>query len=213
MKGIIAAAGTVAVWGLVVMVIGGCSAMYTRGQTYIVPDCDGALLSTDYIHAGHRLHDRARYFIGERSVGYYVITEVEEGELNVIVLTTFGNKAVTMRQRGTDVKVTDYLGHEAIPAPLNILRDIHRLHFMRTGLTFGGVVEDRVSMGGFTVTERLDGSDIVRVVTAEGPTASGTSDVTTARIGADSTIMEREGCDYSVRFVSLEASPPGPPSL
>jgi len=188
--------------------IAGCSAMYARAGSYVVPDCGGALLSTQNIHTTELLHDRVRYFIGDRSVGYYVITEVGVDELNVVVLTTFGNKALALTQHGIDVEITDYLGNEAVPAPLNILRDIHRLHFLRTNLAAGGTEQDRAEIGGFDVTERIDGSRIVRRVI--GPVEG---DVANVSIGAEYSTVEREGCGYSALFVTLGPSPPGPPSL
>ena len=178
--------------------LGGCSAIAVSRSSHAISDCEGALLSTRYIHGNRRLHDRVRYSSGETSLGYDIITEVDDDGLRVIVLTTFGNKAMGLRQIGDGVEIANYMNSQLAVAPMNVLRDLHRVHFLRSGITAGDTTQHDSSIGGFDVTERLQESVIIRRIA--GPDLQDRSTVT---IDSDAAVIERDGCGYRARFVTL----------
>ncbi len=122
------------VWPLVMCVLlGGCTALHSiQALTggYGTADCAGALLSTPLIPNDLRIHDRVRYRVGDREIGLELVTETRAGGLTVIALTSFGNKAFTIRQRGDDVEIVSHMGRALPVAPYNVLRDLVRVHFL-----------------------------------------------------------------------------------
>jgi hypothetical protein len=186
---------------------GGCATIGSLRSSYAIPDCDGAILSTRYIHAGLRFRDHIRYQAGDTSIGYDVVMEVHDDDLTAVVFTTFGNKAVSLRQRGDRVDVIKHMGPALAVSPMNLLRDLHRVHFLRTALVGGDVSEDRLRIGGFTVTERLTAAGITRRIS--GPRAG---DRATITIAAGRATVEREGCGYRARIVSVGSGVPAQPS-
>lgn len=178
--------------------LGGCSTVEVLRSTHAIGDCEGALLSTRYIHGSRRLHDRVRYSSGDTSLGYEIITEVDDDGLRVIALTSFGNKAMGLRQVGDGVEIVNYTDSQLSVAPMNVLRDLHRVHFLRSDGAAGDTAEYDVSIGGFDVTERLQGSETIRRIA--GPDLKDRSTVT---IDSDASVIERDGCGYSARFITL----------
>jgi hypothetical protein len=185
----------------------GCTTIASLRSSYAIADCDGAILSTRYIPAGLRFRDHIRYQAGDTSVGYEVVMEVLDDDLSAVVFTTFGNKAVSLRQRRDSVDVINHMGPALAVSPMNLLRDLHRVHFLRLALVGGDASEDRLRIDGFTVTEQLTAAGIIRRIS--GPRAG---DRATVTIASGRATVEREGCGYRARVVSVGSGESAPPS-
>ena len=95
-------------------------------------DCPGSLVPTSELEGDWLIHERIRVR-GERVDEAYGLVVQKNGPRLVLVgLTPFGAKAFSVTQIGVEVWSESKLGAALPVPPENVLRDLHRAHFLAT---------------------------------------------------------------------------------
>lgn len=112
-------------------------------------ECPGSLRSTAELEGDWVIHERIRVR-GERiDEAYGLIVQKNGPRLVLVGLTPFGAKAFSVTQIGVDVWTESKLGPAQPVPPENVLRDLHRAHFLAT---------DDPAFEGRAITRHPDGS-------------------------------------------------------
>jgi hypothetical protein len=168
------------------------------------------LRSTDEIAGDFRLQQSVRIRSGEREIALRLAAEKRGRRLVVVAINAFG--AVVFQTVQTD----GALDVEALPAPalevpaVNVLRDLHRVHFLAAQ---GPPDADGVARGerdGLGITETWRGGDLrerrfERVT--EGPPEAVVVRYAIGPDAAPSATIDNPGCGYTATFVTIEEEP------
>ncbi|HXX47762.1 MAG TPA: DUF3261 domain-containing protein [Myxococcota bacterium] len=93
-------------------------------------DCPGPLRSTDDLEGDWVVHERIRV-VGERvDESFGLVLEKSGPKLVLVGLTPFGAKAFGVTQIGVQTWSQSFLGPALAVPPENVLRDVHRAHFL-----------------------------------------------------------------------------------
>jgi hypothetical protein len=112
-------------------------------------DCPGSLRSTAELEGDWVIHERIRVR-GERiDESYGLIVQKTGPRLVLVGITAFGAKAFAVTQIGVDTWSESKLGPALPVPPENVLRDLHRAHFLAT---------DDPAFEGRAITRNADGS-------------------------------------------------------
>jgi hypothetical protein len=112
---------------------------YLPGRPAFIPlplprlaDCAGSLVPTQELEGEWLIHERIRVR-GERvDESYGLVVQKTGARLVLIGLTPFGAKAFSVTQIGVEVWSESKLGAALPVPPENVLRDLHRAHFLAT---------------------------------------------------------------------------------
>ncbi|MGH7290721.1 MAG: hypothetical protein ACREJT_05900, partial [Myxococcota bacterium] len=112
-------------------------------------DCPGSLRSTAELEGDWRIHERIRVRGDRIDESYGLVVQKIGPRLVLVGLTPFGAKAFSVTQIGVDVWSDSKLGAAQSVPPENVLRDLHRAHFLAT---------DDPAFEGRALTRNADGS-------------------------------------------------------
>jgi hypothetical protein len=112
-------------------------------------DCPGSLRSTAELEGDWVIHERIRVRGDRVDEAYGLVVQKIGPRLVLVGLTPFGAKAFTVTQIGVDVWSESKLGAAQPVPPENVLRDLHRAHFLAT---------DDPAFEGRAITRNADGS-------------------------------------------------------
>ncbi len=118
-------------------------------------DCPGSLRPTYEIEGDWVIHERIRVRGDRVDEAYGLVVQKGGPRLVLVGLTPFGATAFTVTQIGVEVWSESKLGPALPVPPENVLRDLHRAHFLAT---------DDPGFEGRTVERAVDGS--VRIASA-----------------------------------------------
>lgn len=111
-----------------VLLVAGCAHLPGRGR--VVPACPGQLVPTQELTGELLLRQRVRVEAAGRRFALRLVTQLSGGELLLVGIDPLGAKLFSVRQHGSRVEV------DALPppvlevAPVNLLRDLHRMRFL-----------------------------------------------------------------------------------
>jgi len=94
-------------------------------------DCPGALAPTESMTGDFLLQQSVRVESGDSAWSLRLVSQFHDGELRLVGLDPLGVELFTLLQRGREVDI------DALPPPLldippeNLLRDLHRIRFLR----------------------------------------------------------------------------------
>lgn len=112
-------------------------------------DCPGSLKPTEELEGDWVIHERIRVR-GERiDEAYGLVVQKAGPKLVLVGLTPFGAKAFSVTQIGVEVWSESKLGAALPVPPENVLRDLHRAHFL---------AKDDAGFEGRKVERAADGS-------------------------------------------------------
>jgi hypothetical protein len=112
-------------------------------------DCPGSLVPTHELEGDWVIHERIRVRGEQVDEAYGLVVQKSGPRLVLIGLTPFGAKAFSLTQIGVEVWSESKLGPALPVPPENVLRDLHRAHFLAT---------DDPAFEGRTVRRDADGS-------------------------------------------------------
>jgi len=93
-------------------------------------DCPGPLRPTEDLEGDWVVHERIRV-VGERiDESFGLVLEKSGPKLVLVGLTPFGAKAFGVTQIGVQTWAQSFLGPALAVPPENVLRDVHRAHFL-----------------------------------------------------------------------------------
>jgi hypothetical protein len=93
-------------------------------------DCPGPLRSTQDLEGNWVVHERIRV-VGERvDESFGLVLQKSGPKLVLVGLTPFGAKAFGVTQIGVQTWSQSFLGAALAVPPENVLRDVHRAHFL-----------------------------------------------------------------------------------
>jgi hypothetical protein len=116
-------------------------------------DCPGSLVPTHELEGDWVIHERIRVRGGEVDEAYGLVVEKTGPRLVLVGLTPFGATAFEATQIGVEVWSESKLGPALPVPPENVLRDLHRAHFLAS---------DDPAFEGRSVQRNADGSILVR---------------------------------------------------
>jgi hypothetical protein len=114
-----------------------------------IADCPGSLVPTHELEGDWVIHERIRVRGAEVDEAYGLVVQKSGPRLVLIGLTPFGAKAFSLTQIGVEVWSESKLGPALPVPPENVLRDLHRAHFLAT---------DDPAFEGRTLRRDADGS-------------------------------------------------------
>jgi hypothetical protein len=112
-------------------------------------DCAGSLVPTHELEGDWVIHERIRVRGDQVDEAYGLVVQKNGPRLVLIGLTPFGAKAFSVTQIGVEVWSESKLGRALPVPPENVLRDLHRAHFLAT---------DDPEFEGRTIRRDADGS-------------------------------------------------------
>jgi hypothetical protein len=112
-------------------------------------ECPGSLVPTQDLEGDWVIHERIRVRGDRVDEAYGLVVQKSGPRLVLIGLTPFGAKAFSVTQIGVEVWSESKLGPALPVPPENVLRDLHRAHFLAT---------DDPAFEGRTVRRDADGS-------------------------------------------------------
>lgn len=115
--------------------------------------CPGGVRSTREIEGDWVIHERIRVVGSGVDEAFGLVLQKTGPKLVLLGLTPFGAKAFGVTQIGTEVWTESYLGPVLSVPPENVLRDVHRAHFL---------IVDDPALDPRSVTRDADG--VVRIV-------------------------------------------------
>jgi len=115
-------------------------------------DCPGSLVPTHDLEGDWVIHERIRVRAGEIDEAYGLVVQKTGPRLVLIALTPFGATAFRLTQIGVEVWSESKLGPAVPVPPENVLRDLHRAHFLAT---------DDPAFEGRSLQRNRDGSILV----------------------------------------------------
>jgi hypothetical protein len=134
-------------------------------------DCPGTLVPTQELEGDWVIQERARIF-GPRVDESYALVLKRGPSLVLVGLTQYGAKAFAVTQVGLRTYPESFLGPALPVPPENVLRDLHRAHFLASeSPDFEGRVVERGRDGGTRIKSAACGYDATYVpiqVTAPG---------------------------------------------
>jgi hypothetical protein len=92
--------------------------------------CPGGIRSTSEIEGDWVIHERIRVVGGGVDEAFGLVVQKTGPKLVVVGLTPFGAKAFGVTQIGVETWSESYLGPVLAVPPENVLRDLHRAHFL-----------------------------------------------------------------------------------
>jgi hypothetical protein len=95
-----------------------------------IASCPGGLRSTNEIEGDWVIHERIRVVGGGVDESYGLVLQKTGPKLVLLGLTPFGAKAFGVTQIGVETWTESYLGAALAVPPENVLRDVHRAHFL-----------------------------------------------------------------------------------
>jgi hypothetical protein len=121
-------------------------------------DCPGSLRATQEIEGDWVIHERIRVRAGGIDEAYGLVVQKNGPRLVLIGLTPFGATAFSVTQIGVEVWSESKLGPALPIPPENVLRDLHRAHFLATDDPgFEGRVVERARDGSIVITSAACG--------------------------------------------------------
>jgi hypothetical protein len=93
-------------------------------------DCPGSLVPTHDLEGDWVIHERIRVRGGEVDEAYGLVVQKNGPRLVLVGLTPFGATAFSLTQIGVEVWSESKLGPALPVPPENVLRDLHRAHFL-----------------------------------------------------------------------------------
>ncbi|HXZ85722.1 MAG TPA: DUF3261 domain-containing protein [Myxococcota bacterium] len=95
-----------------------------------VPDCPGPLRSTRDLEGDWTVHERIRVVGDGVDESFGLVLQKTGPKLVLVGLTPFGAKAFGVTQIGVQTWSQSFLGRALAVPPENVLRDVHRAHFL-----------------------------------------------------------------------------------
>jgi Protein of unknown function (DUF3261) len=95
-----------------------------------LPDCPGPLRSTNDLEGDWIVHERIRVRGDHVDASFGLVLQKTGPKLVLVGLTPFGAKAFSVTQIGIEIWSESYLGPALAVPPANVLRDVHRAHFL-----------------------------------------------------------------------------------
>lgn len=191
------------VWG--VALLAGVAGCVQGPGGPAIPACPGSLRPTQQIEGELRLRMRMRLQASELDAALELAVEKRGDELVVVGFDPFGVKSFSLVQRGLEVDV-EGLPPAVLPtAPLNVLRDLHRVRFLALDAPPGGEGQVMASLDGVRITEHWSGGRLEwRRFERAGEAPE--SDV---RVDFDEDVVriENRRCGYRATLVELSADP------
>jgi hypothetical protein len=206
---------------LLVAAVAGCSSVSGLMPPGTLPKCPGRLISTDEIAGDFVYRDQVRITSPAVDVGFDLVTQKRGRKLVLVGFNSFGAKTFAVTQEGTDTEVEVFPGPPLQVAPINVLRDLHRVRFFPDAgppATDGhietsshGVRVAEVWRDGRLVTKRFGtGDDAVTVRYGRGDAVAEPAD-----IDALAAVVRGEGlrtrayvknarCGYEMTIVNVE---------
>ncbi len=123
---------------LLLPVLGGCSWTWALHQQGATSNCPGTLVEPGQLEGDFVIRERQRIFSRGEEITLEIIAEKTGDSLVLVGLHRFGRKAFVLQQDGGAIRTKTYWGRPAI-RPINVLRDLNRVHF--SGIA-GGLKED-----------------------------------------------------------------------
>ncbi len=183
--------------------LGACQHLPFRARALRV--CPGALESTESLTNDFLLQQSVRVQAGDSTWSLRLISQLHGGELRLIGLDPLGVELFTLLQRGRKVEV------DALPPPLleippeNLLRDLHRIRFLRVADPESDGVE-RARLDDLEIVESWEAGRITRrsfsSVARDGERHAEV--VFSVAGGAQRATVENFSCRYRSEFTTLE---------
>ncbi|HXV36146.1 MAG TPA: hypothetical protein VEC18_03290 [Myxococcota bacterium] len=134
-----------------------CSALPLAPRA--IPDCPGEIRSSDEIEGDFRFRERAVVTAPDVSFPFELVVQKRGRELVLVGISPVGAKLFSAVQIGVETRV-DALPAALLPiAPLNVLRDLHRLRLARSSAPLAErerIVFDNARCGYSIALEPLD---------------------------------------------------------
>jgi uncharacterized protein DUF3261 len=92
--------------------------------------CPGPLRSTETLEGDWVIHERIRITAERIDDSFGLVLQKSGPKLVLVGLTPFGAKAFSVTQIGVQTWSESYLGPALAVPPENVLRDVHRAHFL-----------------------------------------------------------------------------------
>src|SRR5262245_18723478 len=168
-----------------------------------IPACPGSLRPTQQIEGELRLRMRMRLQASELDAALELAVEKRGDELVVVGFDPFGVKSFSLVQRGLEVDV-ESLPPAALPtAPLNVLRDLHRVRFLVLKPPPGGAGEVHASLDGVPITEHWSGGRLEWRQFEQAGGAPGRG----VRVDFDGDVarVENPRCGYRAALIEISA--------
>jgi len=110
----------------------GAACAWTPLGPRAIERCRGTLVPTEAIAGDFLLQHRLRVLATDLDFPFQTVLQKQNDELVFIGVNALGSKLFTVTQRGTETEV-DALPAALLPiSPLNLLRDMQRVLFLRT---------------------------------------------------------------------------------
>jgi len=93
-------------------------------------DCPGPLRPTQELEGDWVIHERIRVIGPKVDDSFQLVLQKTGPKLVLVGLTPFGAKAFSVTQIGVETWPESYLGAALAVPPENVLRDVHRAHFL-----------------------------------------------------------------------------------
>lgn len=178
-----------------------------------IPECPGVLLPTQRIEGEFLLRQRVRLRSVDRAApeaALQLAVQKRGTELVLVGFDPLGARLLSVVQRGEEVEVESLPGRVLPTAPLNLLRDLHRVRFLALGPPAGGEGRVEGSFADTRVSEEWSGGRL-RVRSFERRGGSGAQPV---RVffdegGESGARIENPACGYRATWtrISEEALP------
>lgn len=170
-----------------------------------VRDCPGELVPTQEIEGEFLLRQHLRVTAGDRSFHFELALQKRGDELVLVGLHALGAKLFTIRQIGSDVVVEAHPSPALDVPPENVLRDIHRVNFLRLPHPASdGIVHGR--RGSTEIRERWDASKLRerRLLADDGLEGAVTIEFSEAAApDGDVAAVNHPGCGYRAEFRTI----------
>ena len=181
----------------------GCASLDPRPR--MLPECPGSLVSTRELRGEFLLRQRARIAYDGLEIPLRVAMQLKEDELVVLGFDPFGAKLFAIVQVDERTQIESAPPPVLVVPPINVLRDLHRIHFLGTGPPPGGEGEAVGVRDGTRISERWEGGSL-RARTFERieaePAGRVRVDFATGA-GGEAIRIENEWCGYGATFVTL----------
>jgi len=136
-------------------------------------DCPGSLVPTTDLDGDWLIHERIRVRGAGVDEDYGLVVQKNGPRLVLVGLTPFGAKAFSVTQIGVEIWSESRLGAALPVPPENVLRDLHRAHFLATDdPTFEGRIVRRDADGSVHIASAACGYESTLFpVSVENPAA------------------------------------------
>jgi len=183
--------------------LGACQQWPFRARA--VRGCPGALVSSDSLTGDFLLRQSVRIQANDSTWSLRLISQLHDGELRLIGLDPIGVELFSLIQRGREVE------SDALPPPLleippeNLLRDLHRILFLRVAEPGSDAVA-RSRIGDLEIVEAWEAGRITRrSFSRAGSGRSRDAEVVFSRVDdAERATIENFACRYRSEFTTLD---------